>query len=65
MFGGHIAREEVKSEQRCDRLCDHTTKERKGEKTFWQVIYTSLVKDDNENKVNKLQYILCNHSRVL
>ena len=53
------------SEQRLDRLCDHTTKDHKGEKPFWQIIYTSLVEEDNENKVNKLQYILCNHSKVL
>ena len=61
VFCGHCARRGVKSEQRFDRLCDHTTKEHKGEKPFWQVIYTSLVEEDNENKVNKLQYILCNH----
>ena len=60
VFCGHCARR-GKSKQRFDRLLEHTIKQHKGEKAFWQVIYTSLVEEDNENKVNKLQFILCNH----
>ena len=61
VFCGHCARRGVKCEQRFDRLLEHTIKQHKGKKAFWQVIHTSLVEEDNENKVNKLQFILCNH----
>ena len=61
VFCGHCARRGVKCKQRFDRLLEHTIKQHKGEKAFWQVIYTSLVEEDNENKVNKLQFILCNY----
>ena len=61
VFCGHCARRGLKCEQRFDRLLEHTIKQHKGERAFWQVIYTSLVEEDNENKVNKLQFILCNH----
>ena len=50
VFCGHCARRGVKCKQRFEMI-----------KAFLQVIYTSLVEVDNENKVNKLQFILCNH----